>query len=325
MSTFRKTAIVLALTALASSSVGQAESLGYYGYEGPVFNNFGGPGYADATFAPNAPMGGYGGNGYVQQAQGYGPSAQGYNNGFDQQPPPPGFGGPNFGSYGGAGPDVPGNGDFHGYGVPPFEAYPYAQYGGQNAGPNGSQNGAPFPGYPGYGNFNPAQAVYGPPPPSYGHNYSYNQTSQPPYPGFGGQNNWGNGFGSWNDGPWNYDGRMNGGQGFDNYGPGYGPGPQPYGTPSGYAEYSYSQRPAYGYGAPEFDNNGYYSQPYAGFGRPANWGSAPGYGWGGGAGNGDWSGAPWGSAPSGWDNNYGPNNGRSNSNGWGFQHGWGRY
>ncbi|MBV5345734.1 MAG: hypothetical protein JZU63_09565, partial [Rhodoferax sp.] len=172
-------------------------------------------------------------------------------------------------------------------------------YGGQNAGPNGLQNGAPFPGY---GNFNPAQAVYGPPPPSYGHNYSYNQTSQPPYPGFGGQNNWGNGFGSWNDGPWNYDGRMNGGQGFDNYGPGYGPGPQPYGTPSGYAEYSYSQRPAYGYGAPEFDNNGYYSQPYAG-----------------------WGGAPWGGAPGGWDNNYGPNNGRSNSNGWGFQHGWGRY
>jgi hypothetical protein len=314
MSTFRKTAMVLAVTALASSSVGQAESLGYYGYDGTGFNNFGGPGYSDGAYAPGVPVG-YGDNGYVRQAQeGYEPSAQRYGSGFDQPPPHAGFGGPSFGVYDGPVYGVPGYGDprqggFAGYGAPQFDAYPYAQ--------NGVQNEAPFSAY---SNFNPAQAPYGAPPPGYGNNYSYNQAPQPFYPGFAGQNNWGNGhdMGRWVDGPWNY-----GGQGFDNYGSGYGPGAMPYGPPPGYTEHNYGQQPANGYGNPEFYSNGYYGQPYAGFGGPANWSN----GWYGNPGN-SGGGGSWGNTPNGQGNayegyNYGPNNGRSNSNGWGFQHGWG--
>ena len=129
-------------------------------------------------------------------------------------------------------------------------------------------------------------------------------------------------MGAGNDGPWNYGGPMNGGSGFNSNGPGYGPGSMPYGAHPGYAEYGYGQHPAYGYGAPEFNNNGYYGQPYAGFGGPAHWGNNPGNGWNGTSGNRGGS-----VAPGGWGNgsegvNYGPNNDRSNGNGWGFQYGW---
>ena len=305
MNTFRKTAIALAVTALASSSVGQAESLGYYGYEGSAFNNFGAQNYAAPAYLPNgasngAPMG-YGENSYDQQAY------QGYNNGFDsaQQPhqtPYAGFGGPNFGGY-----DNPGygGGGSSSYGAPGFDAPPFAA------------NGTPFSGYSNYG---PQQMAYGNvPPPNYGNSYAYNQA---PNPGFDGSNNWANpqGMSHWNNGPWNNGGPMNSGSGspdFANYGSGYGFDTMPYGPPPGYAGYGYGQPSAYGFNAPPFNQYGYYEQPYAGFGGPANWGNASGNGWGEAPGNSGWGGAPntWGNGYEGY--NYPPSNNRSHSNGWG--------
>lgn len=284
MSTFRKSAIVLAVSALASSTVGQAEILGNQApaYH-PGFNGYGGPAYTAPAYSSNDAPFAYNDNGYA-----WNPGPGNYYNGYDQPPPYAGFGG--FGGNNFSGYDMPG------YGAPQFGNPPHAQYG------------APGAPHPGYGGGNPQPWGYGNVPPGYGNPYAYNP---PPYPGFDGP-----GYGNWNDGPWNY-----GGPNFGYASAGYGQDAMPYGPPPGYPGNSFGQPPVTPWGMPGYGDTGYGSQPYAGFGGPANWGPGPG-----GPG---WGGAPWGGVPNGWGNgfdgyyNYGPNTGRQNGNGWGFQNGWG--